>query len=406
MGILVECPKCKVRGSVKRKVCKCGNQVQKSNSKNYWIDYYINGKRTRERIGRSKQAAENRLREIQTAKAEGRHIKKNKNSLVTLGSLRDWYLNLDEVKELSSYPRLQVLTAHTVRLLGKNTIVSALKLGKVREYRKRRSNEFCIPYPGKHPSLTTINREISALKTMLNVAVRNEIIEENPVIHAKLLKEDNVCERVLTDEEFELLYEVAAIHLKPILLMAYYEPMRKEEILKLKWSEVDCSKSQWFIRLPANRTKDKKNARVLPLHPRVKEILVSLPSRFHHGRVFSYNGETFNSFKTSFKTALLRAGIEDFCFHDFRHCAVTNLRKAGNDYTTIMKASGHKTMSMFLRYNLVNEEDVAGMKWKDTDRDNQSISGSLKDMGLNPDVVLESLLLERGQNNKLGAYQK
>ena len=49
MGILVECPKCKVRGSVRRKVCKCGNQVQKSDSKNYWIDYYLNGKRTRER---------------------------------------------------------------------------------------------------------------------------------------------------------------------------------------------------------------------------------------------------------------------------------------------------------------------------------------------------------------------
>ena len=69
MGILVECPKCKVRGSVKRKVCKCGNQVQKSDSKNYWIEYYINGKRTRERIGRSKQAADNRLREVETAKA-------------------------------------------------------------------------------------------------------------------------------------------------------------------------------------------------------------------------------------------------------------------------------------------------------------------------------------------------
>ena len=74
MGILVECPKCKSRGSTTCKVCKCGNQVQKSNSKNYWIDYYINGKRTRERIGRSKQAAENRLRVVETAKAEGRHI--------------------------------------------------------------------------------------------------------------------------------------------------------------------------------------------------------------------------------------------------------------------------------------------------------------------------------------------
>ena len=36
MGILVECPKCKARGSTTRKVCKCGYQVQKSNSKNYW----------------------------------------------------------------------------------------------------------------------------------------------------------------------------------------------------------------------------------------------------------------------------------------------------------------------------------------------------------------------------------
>ena len=103
MGILVECPKCKARGSIARKVCKCGNQVQKSNSKNYWIDYYINGKRTRERIGRSKQAAENRLREVETAKAEGKHIKKNitlikpnmpkmpilkKGNFVTKGNLR------------------------------------------------------------------------------------------------------------------------------------------------------------------------------------------------------------------------------------------------------------------------------------------------------------------------------
>jgi hypothetical protein len=84
MGILVECPKFKVRGSAKRKVCKCGNHVQKLDSKNYWIDYYINGKRSRELIDRSKQAAENRLREIQTAKAEGNHIKKNKINMQLL----------------------------------------------------------------------------------------------------------------------------------------------------------------------------------------------------------------------------------------------------------------------------------------------------------------------------------
>ena len=58
------------------------------------------------------------------------------------------------------------------------------------------------------------------------------------------------------------------------------------------------------------------------------------------------------------------AGIKDFVFHDIHHYAVTNLRKAGNDYSTIMKANGHKSMSMLFRYNLVDEDDIAGMKWK------------------------------------------
>ena len=50
-------------------------------------------------------------------------------------------------------------------------------------------------------------------------------------------------------------------------------------------------------------------------------------------------------------------------FHDFRHVAKSNLRNAGNISTVIMKASGQKTLSMFIRYNLVDEEDLKGMKW-------------------------------------------
>ena len=92
-----------VKRWLKRKICKCGHNVQKTGSKNYWIEYYLEGKRTRERIGMSKQAAENRLREVQTAKAEGRNIKKNKNTITTLGALRDWYLDLPEVKQKRSF---------------------------------------------------------------------------------------------------------------------------------------------------------------------------------------------------------------------------------------------------------------------------------------------------------------
>ena len=63
MEIAAECPVFKIRCGLKRKLCKCGHNVQKAGSKNYWIEYYLVGKRTRERIGMSKQVAENRLLE-------------------------------------------------------------------------------------------------------------------------------------------------------------------------------------------------------------------------------------------------------------------------------------------------------------------------------------------------------
>jgi integrase len=145
-----------------------------------------------------------------------------------------------------------------------------------------------------------------------------------------------------------------------------------------------------FIRLPNRRTKGKKSGRPIPLHPRVKNILKELPSRFKNERVFLFKDKPFNDFKKSFATAKDAAGIRDFVFHDFRHCAVTNLRKAGNDYSTIMKASGHKSMSMFFRYNLVDEEDVAKMKWKGEEGADQ-VESRLIAAGFDPDELRKVL---------------
>ena len=75
------------------------------------------------------------------------------------------------------------------------------------------------------------------------------------------------------------------------------------------------------------------------------------------------------------------AGLDDFVFHDFRHVAKSNLRNAGNIPTVIiMKVSDHKTMSMFIRYNIVDEEDLKGMKWIDSESEsnNEDIGAKIK----------------------------
>ncbi|MBN1881617.1 MAG: site-specific integrase, partial [Deltaproteobacteria bacterium] len=69
------------------------------------------------------------------------------------------------------------------------------------------------------------------------------------------------------------------------------------------------------------------------------------------------NGRPVKTIRTAFEGACRRAGIKEFVMHDLRHCFATNMRKAGIHDSVIMAQTGHKTTSMFLRYNTVDESD-------------------------------------------------
>ena len=360
MGILVECPACKLRGGLKRKICKCGHNVQKVGSKNYWIEYYLEGKRTRERVGRSRKAAENRFREVQTAKAEGRTIRKNKNTIITLGSLREWYLDLSEVKQRRSFSSIKKCLRICVEGIGDIT-VSQLSKNRLELFRKKRLTEIS-KRKGRAVKPSTVNRDVSNLRAMLNKALEHAKIEINPIGRIKLLEENNVRERVLSQDEFESLYLHCPPSLKGIVLIGFYLPMRQAEILNLTWKEIDLKMR--FIRLGGERTKN-KTGRVIPLHPRIVDFFKSFPRPIHGGYIFGQS-RRFN--RKAFNKAVEAAGINDFTFHDLRHCAINNLRLAGNDHYTIKQASGHKTDIAFQRYNLVTEEEIKGMKWLDENR--------------------------------------
>lgn len=91
MALLVECPKCKSRTAVETKDCtKCGFKLGKASGKVYWIEYYFEGKRKRQRIGPNKEAAEQRLREVLKLRTEERFIDKDPAARLTLGELCKW----------------------------------------------------------------------------------------------------------------------------------------------------------------------------------------------------------------------------------------------------------------------------------------------------------------------------
>jgi integrase len=362
MAILVECPTCKYRNSLKKDTCKCGFPLKKAAGKAYWIEYYDDaGMRRRERIGPSKGAAEQRLREVLTARAEGRHIQKDLGTRLTLAQLCDWYLDLPEVKAKASIRRDRTSIGNLERLLGENTKIREITAGRMESYRTKRLAELSGTHPKETIRPATVNRDLSCLKTMINRGVRHGKLSENPVAQVKQLPENNVRKRILTEAEFEKLVEACDPHLKPVVVTAYFTAMRRAEVLELTWDEVDLQKG--FIRLRGDRTKTGVG-RSIPIHPRVKDELSRLPRGIKSARVFLRRGKPFGDCKKSFAAACTRAGIKDFTFHDLRHCAINNLRLAGNDFFRIMALSGHKTMSVFKRYNVVTEEELGGIIWE------------------------------------------
>jgi integrase len=355
MGLLLECPNCKNRNSPKKRACKCGFALNRLSGRVYWIEYYLDGQRKRERIGPNKAAAEQRLREVLTARTEGRFIKKSpevKNKFKTLAA---WYLDLPEVKAKRSYNRDQ----RSVRLLLPHfgdRLLKDIKMATVEAYKQKRLAD--TNYKGTHTKPATVNRELACLKTIFSKAVKNGKAERNPTCGVKLLKENNVRDRVLSSEEYELLLTHSAPHLNPIIKLAYHTGMRLGEILGLTWGQVDLREG--FIKLAPEDCKTNEG-RLVPLAPALIDMFKTMPRGLPGVLVFLRDGKPITSIREAFTSACKRAGIDNFHFHDLRHTFVNNRRLEGHDYFRIMAATGHKTMSVFKRYNTVSRDELKAL---------------------------------------------
>ena len=181
MGLEIECPKCGHWNSESTSICKgrfrrgpnkgksCGfARLKKEPHKNYRIEYRQGGKKIRESIGPSKAAAMARLLEVKKAQVEDRHIERDKNSMVTLGQLFDWFLALQEVQKLDSYPRYKMQIKALRRLLNAQQVIRDLSIAQLENFVQKRLQE---PSPSKLGSLIkpkTAKEEMNLLCNILN----------------------------------------------------------------------------------------------------------------------------------------------------------------------------------------------------------------------------------------------
>ena len=156
-------------------------------------------------------------------------------------------------------------------------------------------------------------------------------------------------------------------YLRPVLTFAYYTGCRRGEILALQWSQVDLLER--VVRLEPGTTKNDE-ARNLPLTSELFETL-SMQKSIRDAKFpacpwvfFNEAGGRIGRFQRSWRTACTVAGLEpgegeaDRLFHDLRRSGVRNLIRAGVPESVAMRISGHKTRSVFERYNIVSQRDL------------------------------------------------
>jgi integrase len=212
----------------------------------------------------------------------------------------------------------------------------------------------------------TVNRELAALRRMFRLALHAGLVPAMPRITTPA--ENNVREGFLDPPDFiaflGMLREADAT-VADATEFAYRTALRRGNVLGViwPWFSLDVQGGHVIgggLRVPGAATKNKK-----PLTMPLTGALLALIDRRWQVRaatcphVFHRGGVPLTRFDGIWRTAAGAIGRPGFLFHDLRRSAARTLRRTGIDEEIIMRLGGWKTRSMFSRYAIVDERDLA-----------------------------------------------
>lgn len=330
----------------------------------WWIKYYHRGKPIRESTkSESKMVARSLLALREGDIAEGK-VPGLVYERVKYKELRDLIITDYTINRKKSLDRVNVSLAHLDKhFTGWNVL--EITTDEINQYKIKRLDEEAAP--------ASINRELSCLKRIFSLAVTAGKAPSIPTI--KQLQERNTRKGFFEHGQFLALRNALPHYLKGLVTFAYKTGWRREEILDLKWSQVD--QENWIVRLEPGSTKS-DDGRSYPLDEELIEIFKEQwAKRKATGRITPYvfpnkrfyrkkepskpikkvDTGKMNNFNKAWKAACDEAGI-DKLFHDLRRTAVRNMVRAGIPERVAMQISGHKTRSVFDRYDIVSDRDL------------------------------------------------
>jgi integrase len=208
-------------------------------------------------------------------------------------------------------------------------------------------------------SNATINRYLAALRTSYSIANRQNLIDSCP--HIPSLREDNVRQGFVTQDQYEALRAALPDHLRAVFVVGYHTGARRGELLRIKIADVDFANKE--IKIPGRSTKNAK-PKTIPIYG---DMAAALGMQIAWVRsqwpkcswLFVWRGKRLLSLtQKAWRTATKAAGLPGLIFHDLRRSAVRNMEQAGIPRSVAMAITGHKREDVYRRYDIVNDRDI------------------------------------------------
>ena len=321
----------------------------------YWVQFYKNGKKYRESSGSTTRVDAERLLHLREGMiARGIFVRPNIERIKFDELIEDLVVdyrvnNYATVRDLERRLRLHILPCFG------GSFAASISRSHIMKYIASRQRE--------EASVASINRELSIIRRAYSLAVENGKSITPPKFG--LLPEHNARSGFFELREFEALLRQLPDELRLMFQFARLTGWRiQSEIQPMQWRQVDFPGGT--VRLDPGTTKNGEG-RIFPFTHELREILeqqrtdtdrVQREKEIVISWVFHRTGRRIRSFRGAWRNACKRVGIPGRIPHDLRRTAVRNLVRSGVPERVAMQLTGHKTRSVFERYNIVSEGDL------------------------------------------------
>jgi integrase len=337
-----------------------GRVYLQKGSRNYMMQFSLNGKPYRESTNASdekkaRDVLRKRLKEVHASEVTGRAFESAQMRKIAVSDLCDLLENhFVQCAKWSAQNRSNLKRVRTD--FGDSRALAITSEQIDTHIRERLAS-------GDRPA--SINRTLQMLGQAYNLAAKKRKLCSKPYIQ-KLSEKDNVRTGFANARAVRMVLAALPADLRDFCLFGYVCGWRKGSISSLRWTDVDLECGE--INLPGQFLKNGE-----PLKMVIEDELEELFKRREAARavktdtgvvlsefVFHRDGETgrVKEFRKTWKAATSKAGVPQLLFHDFRRTAAPDLVRSGVKETVAMRITGHKTRSVFDRYNITSADDL------------------------------------------------